>query len=245
MTDLKNNIIEKIRAGQVAMKPRWHFMLETAMWVAALLVVAMIAVYLLSFVFFVLYQSGVWVAPIFGWSGLLFFVVSSPWLLITLVAFFLLLLYLLVTHFSFSYQKPLVYSLLGTVLFVIGVSSFIQYLMIHELMQEFSQRHQLPGFAPLYKGAMEGRPEGMLVGTIIEMTQTGFVLKTDKDEMVDIVVSKKTRQPINIQYEVGSQVTVFGKKQDDMLEAFGVRLQDQPRPSTMLPRPGPQPQPDF
>lgn len=230
MTNLKNNIIEKIKAGQVAMKPRWHFVLQTAIWVAALLLVSMIAIYLLSFVFFVLHQSGLWLTPGFGWAGLMFFVVSSPWLLILLVGFFLLLLYLLVTHFSFSYRKPLVYSLLGTVLFVIGVSSFIQYTMMHERMQGFSERHQLPGLAPLYRGIEDRRPEGMMVGVITRMTENGFEIDTQRGESVSVIITNKTKQPKNKEYTEGEQVMVVGKKIGNEVTAVGIRLYDNSKP---------------
>lgn len=230
MTELKNNIIEKIKAGQVAMKPRWHFVLQTALWIAALLLVSMIAVYLLSFVFFILHQSGLWLAPSFGWSGLVFFVISSPWVLILLVGFFLLLLYLLVTHFSFSYRKPLVYSLLGAVLFVIGVSSFIQYMMIHERMQGYSERHQLPGLAPLYRGVEDRRPEGMMVGTIVQLTEKGFEISNQNGELVSIIITDKTKLQKNSRYAIGDPVMVFGKKIDNKIEAFGIRRHDGSRP---------------
>lgn len=223
MTDLKNNIIEKIKAGQVAMKPRWYFVLQTGLWVVALLLVAMIAVYLLSFVFFILHQSGLWLTPSFGWRGLMFFVVSSPGILISLAGFFFLLLYLLVTHFSFSYQKPLVYSLLGTVIFVIGVSSFIQYMMIHERIQSFSERHHLPVFTPLYKGIENMPPEGIAVGIITRFTDTGFEIYEQRGGLVSVIVTSKTKQPKNNKYKVGDQIIVFGKKTNGELEALGIR----------------------
>ncbi|MFN3188420.1 MAG: hypothetical protein ACK42D_02660 [Candidatus Paceibacteria bacterium] len=236
MTNLKYKIIEKIKAGQVAMKPKWYFVLQTFLWVASLLLVAMIAVYLLSFVFFVLYRSGLWYAPSFGWSGLVFFVVSWPWLLIILVGFFLLLLYLLVTHFAFSYKKPLVYSLLGVVLFVIGISSFIQYTMIHDRIHSFSVRHQLPGFSPLYRDIQERRPEGMVVGAVTQITENGFIMSTERNGLETVLITNRTKHR-NDKYTIGDRVIVFGKKSGVGIEAFGIRLHDESIPSFLPPRP--------
>jgi hypothetical protein len=145
MNNLQKDILNKIKTGEIHMKPKWHFVLKGALWLTATIAVALMAVYLLSFVFFLMRESGLLFAPLFGWAGVVLFVVSSPWILIGVVGVFLGVLYLLVSHYSFSYQKPLVYSMIGSVLLVIALSSFIQATSFHGRAGDFVARPRVPG----------------------------------------------------------------------------------------------------
>lgn len=229
MNNIKNNVIHKIKAGEVQMVPRWQFALKALLLALSVIIVGMLAVYFLSFVLFVFHETGVWFAPGFGLAGLLFFILASPWILILLVGIFLLILYFLVTHYSFSYRKPLVYSLMGVVLFVIAASSFIQYTTIHARINAFAERHEVPGLAPLYRGVTKDRPGSLVVGTIAAIDQAEIRLTTEQRGVVEIVLSSHTKLPPHKPLAVGDAVMVFGNFEGDDLIAFGVRyVTDEP-----------------
>ncbi len=226
MNDIQQKLLQKIKAGEVKMVPRWHFVLRGLLWGAVTVVVAIIAVYLLSFVLYALHQSGLAFAPLFGWMGIMMFIVSSPWLLIGVVGIFLFLLYILVSRYSFSYQKPLVYSIVGLVLFVIAVSSLIQETNLHEKAGEFVERHDIPGLAPMYKEISERPPKDITRGTISEFTDNGFVFATEAGEEYTVTYNERTRFPVDTELAVGDAVMVFGPIQENTIEAFGVRIDD-------------------
>lgn len=205
------------------MVPRWQFVLKAVLFGVSVLIVALIAVYLLSFVLFVLHETGIWFAPGFGLPGIFFFVIASPWMLISLVGIFLLILYFLVAHYSFSYRKPLVYSLIGVVLFVIAVSSLIQYTTVHKRINAFVERHEIPGLAPLYRGLTKERPGSMVVGTVEAIDKTEIKVVTERAGVVEVELSSRTKLPPNKSIEIGDEVMVFGNFQGDDLIAFGVR----------------------
>ncbi len=223
MNDFKDNLIQKIKAEHISMRPRWHFVLKAFLLVAGAILAALIAVYLLSFVIFTLHRSGVLFAPQFGWHGVMMLVVSSPWLLLGMLGIFLLLLYVLVSKYSFSYQKPLVYSIVGVVLFVIVVSSLIQYYGFHERVQAFADRHNVPGLRPLYNDPADRRPAGVERGTIKAMTSSGFVLETDESEVLNIVINERTKLPPLNKLVIGDEVLVFGDRSQDSITAFGIK----------------------
>lgn len=223
MNNFKDNIIKKIKAEDIAMRPRWHFVLHTFLLISGGILATLIAVYLLSFVMFTLHQSGLLFAPQFGWHGFVVLVVSSPWILIAILGVFLLLLYVLVSRYSFSYQKPFVYSIVGVVLVVIAVSSLIQYYGVHERVQSFADRHNVPGLRPLYNDPSNRRPAGMERGAIESFTETGFVLTTDRGQILDIILNEQTKLPPAFDFEVGMTVLVFGDKTGNSINAFGVR----------------------
>ncbi|MEZ4200317.1 MAG: hypothetical protein R3B69_01825 [Candidatus Paceibacterota bacterium] len=164
MNTIKENLIKKIQAGEITMVPRWQFVLRATLGVLGVLIVAVLAVYFLSFVLFTLNQSGLLFAPMFGWSGVMLFVMASPWFIILLTGLFLVVLYILVSQYAFSYRQPLVYSLVGVVLVVVAVASLIHQSNMHERMRGFMERHEVPGMSPLYRGSLDERPEGVVAG---------------------------------------------------------------------------------
>lgn len=223
MNNITNNILDKIKTGEVTMRPRWHFVLKAFLLISGILLAALIAIYLLSFVLFTLHKSGVLFAPQFGWHGVMLFVIASPWMLIGILGIFLLVLYLLVSKYSFSYQKPLVYSIVGVVLFVIAVASMIQYYGIHDRVQAFSDRSNLPGLRQLYADPADRRPAGVARGTINTLTEVGFTLETDRAEILHITVTTQTKRPRLRGLQTGDQVIVFGERVDSSITAFGVK----------------------
>src|SRR4030042_4792350 len=129
---LQNSILEKIKSGQAKIRPKWHFVLKTLLLAAGVLFGTLALLYLASFVLFVLRQTGSWFLPSFGWRGIMVFLISMPWLLVILGVVFIILLELLVRHYSFAYRNPLLYSLLGIIVFVIIASVFVAKTSFHE-----------------------------------------------------------------------------------------------------------------
>lgn len=225
MNDIKNAILEKIQRGEVSMRPRWHFVLHTAFLVVGALIAAVLSIYLASFILYALMKSGLVFAPQFGAHGFMFFVASTPWILIGLVGVFLGILYLLVTKFSWSYRQPLIYSLIGVVLLVIAASSFIQYMEFHSRVRDYAERNGVPGIVPFFERLehMAGRhPEGVTQGTITETIERGFMLESDKGQF-EVIVSDGTRHAPDMTFAEGTEVFVFGEVEGDTIEAFGVR----------------------
>ena len=225
MNNLKNNILNKIKAGEIDMKPKWHFVLQAGLLLSGVVIVALLAVYLMSFVIFFLRQSGIGFAPRFGFRGISFFVMSSPWLLIGISTAFLALLHFLVKRYSFSYQRPLLYSMIGVVVFVLLGSWFIQQTPMHQRISSFMERNEVPVFAPLYRGAKYERPEGLVVGVITEVTDTGFSLESDRDGEVSVIITDDTRMKPGTVPMRGEVVMVFGDRGGNTITAFGVRPQ--------------------
>ncbi len=224
MNNIQDNILKKIKAGEVDMKPKWHFMLRTGMLVFGVIVVALLSIYLLSFLFFFMNQSGLTQAFGFGFRGISFFVMSSPWLLIGASAGFLVLLYFLVKQYSFSYRRPLVYSMVGVVFLVLLGSWFIQTTMTHHKVGSFLERHEVPVFSPMYRGATQERPEGMTVGVVTELTDAGFLLESEQGEILTIVVTPETRMRPGAELVLGERAAVFGDRVENTITAFGVKL---------------------
>lgn len=226
MENLKEKLLEKIKSGEVQMVPRSRFLVEGVLWGAATVVAALIAVYLLSFILFALHENGIMFAPLFGRPGLILFIVSSPWILISVLGVFMLALYVLVSHYSFSYKKPLIYSIVGVVLIVIAVSSIIQQTRFHERTGNFAERHGVPGLAPLYRDVEKRSPKDVTKGTITQVAEGTFTVATKRGSEYAVLMNERTRMPVDTELAVGDSVIVFGPASKGIIEAFGVLIDD-------------------
>jgi hypothetical protein len=225
MDTCKENILKKINTGEIDMKPRWYFVLQTTLLLVSLIIVSLVAIYFFSFILFFLEQTGLLFAPLFGLRGLGLFLISSPWFLISLVIVFLSLLYILVSRYSFSYRKPVIYSLLAIVLVVIVMSAFIKVTLVHEKVRVFVERHQVPGFAPLYQVEENERPAGMVSGLITGIIPgEGFIILNDYGEFMTVYVSPVTKQPQGYNYLINDKIVAFGDRHNNTLQAFGVQV---------------------
>jgi hypothetical protein len=221
MNALKENILAKIKSGELDMKPKWFFVGKSLLNLIGITIIFILAVYFLSFILFILRETGVMFIPGMGLHGFMYFITASPWLLVLLVGLFLGVLYVLVTKFSFSYRRPLVYSLVGIVLFVIVMAATLHELGMHRRLQTFVERHEVPGMMPLYKGSRERREE-ITFGKILRVDTTSFVLQSD--DAVEFVVQfgDETKLSRAVQLVPGAQVVVFGVTNGSSITAFGI-----------------------
>jgi len=224
---IKDQVLSKIEEGQTKMKPKWHFALHTALFIVGVVVVLLLALYIASFSLFILDESDLWFVPSFGFAGLCLFLKSLPWFLIAIVLVFLILLHILVRHYAFAYQRPLLYSALAIIIFVIGGSLVIHYIGLHEGISAYSQKHQLPFAHPLYEKLGHPKNKQVYPGIIIEIREQDFSLQNRWHEVYEVYITTSTHFPYGARFMIGDEVIVIGEEiEDDKIEAFGIRKID-------------------
>jgi hypothetical protein len=231
---ISEQVIDAVKAGQLKMRPKWHFILNAILWLTGTAIVLLALLYLSSLIVFVTRQTGIWAVPAFGWYGFFIFLTSIPWLLVLLVVIFTVILEILVRRYSFAYRWPLLY--LGMVmLLVVAVSGLlIARTPLHGMIS-----HCAPGFHPqpnlppcgagLYGDLDPKRPNpnNVFRGSIIEfLSNSNFSIEDRRDERILIIVTSRTRLPQGANFEVGDMVVVVGDRSGDRVEAFGIVKDD-------------------
>ncbi|MBI4090488.1 MAG: hypothetical protein HY422_00520 [Candidatus Komeilibacteria bacterium] len=222
-TTLRSVILDEIKKGQLRMRPKWHFVLRNSLLITGGVILFLVLLYLVSFVAFVLRQNGVWFVPIFGLRGWLAFMISLPWLLIGLSLVFMVILELLVRHCAFAYHRPLLYSLLGIMLVVLAGSFLVNQTTLHLQLAQFSEKHPLLLTGPFYRGFGHERFRDIHPGLITGTTTNGIVIQTERGETLYIGITPHTRLPLGMDFTVGDVIVVFGDRDDDLIEAYGIR----------------------
>lgn len=124
------------------MKPKIYFVLRTLFFALSAVLGFLFVLYLISFVFFCAREAR-------GFFPLLF---GLPWFLIFLSVVLVVLLEILVRHFSFGYRAPILYTLLGIILFVILGGFFINKTPMHQVLFDRAEKNRLPIMGPMYRG---------------------------------------------------------------------------------------------
>lgn len=221
---IKDSVLSAIEAGKVTMKPKWHFVVKAVLLVLGIVLSALALIYVVSFIFFMLHQTGVWFTPGFGFRGIREFLFGLPWLLILLSILFIAVLQILVKKYSFSYGRPLLYSAIA-IIGVVVISGFVVSLTpVHRGLFRQAQQDRLPLAGGFYRQFGNPRPQGNVVpGEITEVTDQGYKIVSPLNESITVIVTPDTRFPLGTGFEKGDKIVVIGDRDGDNITAFGIR----------------------
>lgn len=247
---LANKIIAKLKSGQVKMRPKIYFIFKTSLIVLGIFVVVLFILYLISFIFFALRASGVWYLHSFGFPGIKGSLTLLPWLLIFICAVLIIVLETLLKRFTFAYRQPILYSLLGIIVFALLGSFIMGKTSLHPALFSQAQKGRFPVGGPIYREYGMAEFRDVHRGIVSEITDNGFVVKTRQGTTLTVVIIPETRFPLGTDIKENDAVVVFGKQENGTVKAFGIRkisdnlrISPFPRPPSSPPQriPGPFP----
>jgi len=224
------DVMKAIRAGQVHMRPRWHFLLLSALSITGAFIVFLTLLYVTSLGLFFLRDSGAWYAPSFGVRGWFSLLHSLPWLLILFVAIFIVILELLVRRYTLVYKKPLVISVIAILAIVFLGGLAIAQTPFHRTLMLTARAGGLPlGLTQMYGHPLRMPPASdMYHGEIISLMPNGFLLSDEDNGTTTVLLTPDTRLPYGEDFTVGERVVVVGDAAaTGTIRAFGVREIDE------------------
>jgi len=217
-------VLNKIKSGEVKMRPKIYFVLKTTLIALSVFVVILFVLYLVSFIVFTMRASGAWFLPGFGPLGARTFLFSLPWILILIAVILIVALEVFAKHFTFVYRRPIVYSMLIIIALVLLGGFIIERTSFHPDLFWRAREGHLPLMGRIYRDPnMMVEPQNVHHGVVSELTEEGFRLKKSNDEILNVVVSGETQFPFEKEIKEGDIVVVMGERNDDTVQAFGVR----------------------
>ena len=177
-TELSRSVLTEIESGKVKMRPKWKFVIQTILLIVGSILAALIAIFIASFIVFMLRETGLWFTPGFGLKGLTVFLTSLPWILLLVTIIFIYLLEVLIKQYSFSYIRPLTYSILGVIIVVSFFSIAIGLTSFHENLFEWAEHDHIP-----FGRRMTEPPGNVTLGQIIEIKNPGFKIRDFRDQI--------------------------------------------------------------
>lgn len=221
---MKEGVLKAIHDGHIKMHPKWQFITKTVLLVLGAALLALSVLFLVSFIMFVLRQTGVWFVPGFGFSGFGIFFMSLPWVLILLAAIFMLLLEILVKRYSFAYGRPFLYSALAVIFLGIVGGILIGQTPLHERFFDEAENGQLPfaGFLYEYYGQQSSN---ITLGIITKINSNGYqiALSGDGDDSFAVIVGPETQTLPPYSLKVGDIVVILGSRKGNTIVAQGIQ----------------------
>ncbi len=215
--------LQKIKSGEISMRPRWYFLLHSAVVVTGGVFLCLTLLYLVSFIFYALRESGLWVVPGLGAPASWQLLFSLPWLLIVVAIVFIVLLEILVRQFAFSYRRPLLYTVGVIVLFVIVVGGFVSTTSFHRRVFNSVERRHVPLAPGFYRSYARPRLPNVVRGRVVGVSSRGLLIMTAEGEAVSVFITPHTRLPGGAEFETGDTVIIAGERRGDTIAAFGLQ----------------------
>jgi hypothetical protein len=224
---IKERILEEIRSGQVAMRPKIYFSLKIAALVVIALAVLVITIFILNFILFSIRLNHEDELLGFGPEGILTFLRFFPWLLLLADVGLVFLLETLVRQFRLGYKIPALYLLLALLGFT-GVAAAVldRGTPLNDRLYEHRFDARFPG-AEVYDFARRPPPPGSGVCrcTILSIDGDTITVQDTREATSTLVVKLPLDDPraTSTFLEVGDTILIAGEEKDGVIQAFGVR----------------------
>jgi hypothetical protein len=215
-----DKVLDSIKTGRLKKTPGWHFLIKTALKIAAAIIVSLLLLHLAGFIHFTLHRTGMLYAPGFGFHGWLAFLGALPHILILLSIIFVIIFLIIIRHHRLVYRRPLLYSAIVVVLVAIIAGHLIAKSGFHAGL--LGRARNIPVLGKLYRHYLMHSPDNMHRGVIVETNESGFVMKNERGEILTVVIGPETRVPNGIFFKKDDEVFVFGERNDDTVRALGL-----------------------
>lgn len=223
---IKEAVLKRIEKSNVRMRSHMYFVGRAVLIAFSITIITAAVVYLVSFIFFALNNSGAWLLPSFGWRGLGSFLTSFPWLLGTAVLVFIVVLELFVKRFSFAYRNPLMYSILIITILVFIGGFVVSKTPFHRGLYQRAFEGNAPITSPLYRHYGMMRFRNAYIGTVKDIQDIALRIEMDNGSTITFELLPNTHFHQKGSINIGDTVMVMGSRNGNTLKAFGVHKID-------------------
>lgn len=183
--DFKKQVLERIKAGKISMRPKAFFVAKIISIAVLSIILLALSIFVLSFVFFSIHESGEQFLLGFGERGLMTFIILFPWWTLLLTIVFIFILEYLLHSFKFGYKIPI----LGIFLVILTVTAIAGVLFnltpIHSNLLQSADKNELPIIGRIYEAVHDAHQEkGVYRGLVVSINGNKIVI-THKDNDLD------------------------------------------------------------
>jgi hypothetical protein len=210
MEEFKEKIINRVK--NLKIKPKSYFMVRTIFSVLSILALFFLSLFLISLISFIFRINAFNHLHSFGWFGISLLFANLPWVLIFLSLIFIIGLYHLSKRYSLVYKKPVIYSLVITIVIVLFLGLAVNKTGIHASLSN----KRVPFIRNLY----EMKPRQINRGEILDIQGRIIILRDSRGEEHQVVISSSTAKISK--FEKGDLILIVGKKHNHSINARGI-----------------------
>ncbi len=226
--DIQKKVLEKIHTGNVAMHSRIFFILRAVLIGVIAVFVLAISLFALSFAFFSIHASGARFLLEFGSQGFVTFVTLFPWTILFLFVVLLVVLELVMHHYTPAYRFSLLRIFLWVLCISVVGSTLIVFTPLHSFLLHEADNARLPLIGPLYERVHDSHlGHGVYRGAITSLATSTFIISRNETDRDTDEGSWSIVPPAGFDLgtlSVGEKVYVAGRLQNGTVHAYGVRI---------------------
>ncbi len=212
-------VMAELESGRIKMKPRWYFVMKSALLGVFVVLLLLSLIYLGSLVIFVFRANDLFLISQFGWTGWRLVLSSFPWYLVIGAAVLIVVIELTAKRSTFVYRRPLIYSLLLIIIFSSLGSWAVERTTINRSLSDLAQARDVPVAGRLYERLSDLQIERVHKGRLVRKQPGDWFLELDSGEAVvlDISTIEQGRRQLT-EMESGQRIIVIGDRIDDTIE---------------------------
>lgn len=212
---LEDVVMQKIKSGQVKMRPKIYFVAWSIFMGAGLVSVIVLAAFFVNIVSFKLRTLGSFGYLWFGQYGIRPFLYTFPWVALLIVIFGLVIGISLLKRYDISYKKSFVGLILGLTLIVLAAGWIMDLTGINERFQHIGHMRGV------YREKFVGND--WVAGEVIAVEKKLLQIENINGDQVMIEWSDKTVLPFGSDFKVGDKIRAVGKwSSDSTFEAYSI-----------------------
>lgn len=228
--NITNQILEKIKSGEVNMKPKYYFMLKLIALGVTIFLTSIFSTILVSYVLFSIKVSGQFFLLGFGIKGFYHFFMALPWLILILDMLLIVFLDWLLKGFRFGYNSPILMLFVFTLVAITILASLLNFTSFHNSLMQRAERKNLPLAGSFYDGLRKSHgSQGTFRGKIISIESTttfsmmhnDFDMNDEDNNTVEVFVPD-TVNMYAMSLVPGDQVFIAGERIPTGIQAYGI-----------------------
>ncbi|HVU80128.1 MAG TPA: hypothetical protein VHD37_02065 [Candidatus Paceibacterota bacterium] len=227
-SSIKDRILGKINAGEVSMRPKFHFTLKLLALVLLMAGILFFSVFLFNFILFSIRINSHDALLGFGPRGFEAFLFFFPWPIFLADVLLIALLERLLRQFRFGYKVPVLYLLLG--LFALTIASafaFDRGTSVNDRLLHHADRNELYFAGPVFEAARRPLPgSGVCKCSILEVHGSTLIVEDTRSMPpvpLTVMLPPDSARATTTGLEPGDVVFIAGDVDGGTIRAFGVR----------------------
>jgi hypothetical protein len=227
--NLKEQILNKIKSGEVAMRPKAYFVCKVFLLMFVSFLTFIVSVILVSYLLFSIRVGGGIFLLGFGTRGFYEFILIFPWILLLINILLLLILDSLLKRFKFGYNRPMLYLFLVTLTAITFLASLINFTPFHKELMSRAEGQKLPMVGGFYKGLrVSHKGQGIFRGKVASTSVNSFTLERNEYDVgledMPIKVFVPPGMDMRDILKVGDQVFIAGDLVNSEIRAYGITI---------------------
>lgn len=229
LNKIKEQIFEKIKSGEVSMKSKYYFLIKIILLAVTIFVTFLLSAFIVSYVLFSIKTSGNVLLLGFGARGFYHFILTLPWIILSIDVILILFLDWLLKSFRFGYNSPVLFLFIGTLASITLLAYLINLTSFHNSVMRISEVRRIPVAGDFYRGLKKSHVgQGVFLGEVISINGTStFYIKysdygRDANDTVRVVIPEEF-SVYSMSINPGDRIFIAGDKNPDEIRAYGFR----------------------